>query len=333
VLTFASPPAFLLLLAAPAFFLLRRLGVLRRAALPLTLSDWGGKSFLWERRISALALAASRLLTLGGFVLTVTALAGPALVTQEKVYTSRGTDIIFVVDVSPSMAAQDVGGMTRLEAAREAIRFLARERDGAAYGLVPTASRAALSVPATLDAAAFAARLDSLMVGELGDGSALGDGLSVAVWHLVSSPAPRKCVVLLTDGENNGGSIHPETAAALARSNGIAVYALGIGTRGPVPISYSDPLTGTVYSGFLDSPFDEDALRRIAAGGGGAYFSILSLNDLGNALSAIADREYAAQTWYYRPVEEPCYAPLALAALLAFAAAWIIRRLYLREGL
>ncbi|MDR3284058.1 MAG: VWA domain-containing protein [Treponema sp.] len=333
MLIFANPGVFLFLLTAPLFFVLRRLGILRGAALPLTLSDWGGKSFVWERRLSALALWVCRSLTLAAFALAVTALAGPAIARQEKVYTSHGTEIIFVIDVSPSMAAQDMAGMTRLEAAKEAIRFLTQEQNGAAYGLALTASEAVLAAPPTLDTAAFAASLDALMVGALGDGSALGDGLSVAVWHLSSSSAPKKCAVLLTDGENNGGSIHPETAAALARSKGITIYAVGIGARGSAPISYSDPLTGAVYSGFLDSQFDEEALRRIAAEGGGNYFSVPSLDSLKTALASIAGREHTAQTWYYRRIEESCYVPLALTALMACVAAWLIRRVYLREVL
>ena len=176
-------------------------------------------------------------------------------------------------------------------------------------------------------------QLDSLRIGELGDGTALGTGLSVAVYHLSASSAPKKCIVLLTDGENNAGAIHPNTAARLARSNAVTVYAVGIGTRGSVAINYSDPVTGRTYSGFLESTFDEEPLREIADEGSGNYFAVTSLPDLGHALSSIAGREYVTQSWHNRRIEESFYDRLVLASLAAAALAWIISRLYLREGL
>jgi Ca-activated chloride channel family protein len=331
MLTFANPAAFGFLLAIPVLVALRRLGILRGVALPLTLSDWGGKSFRWERRLSAVALAAARFLGLLAFALTVGALADPAISRQEKVYTSRGAEIIFVIDVSPSMAALDMGGLTRLEAAKQCIRFLVRQQEGMACGLTAVASEAALVTPPTLDAGAFEAQLDGLVMGELGEGTALGTGLAVAVYHLSASVSPQKCIVLVTDGENNAGAIHPDTAAQLARDQGIAVYVLGLGGKGSAPISYSDPVTGKVYAGFLDSQFDEDALRHIAAQGGGRYFSASSLEELEAALGSIAGREYVAQTWYFRRNDRRLYSALILAAGIAVIVAWLIRRVYLRE--
>jgi Ca-activated chloride channel family protein len=333
MLIFSNPAAFLLLLAIPLLFALRWFGVFNSIALPLTLSDWNGKSFRWNSRLSMFALYVSRFLVTAAFVLVVTALANPLISRQERVYTSRGAEIIFVIDTSPSMAAADIANMTRLDAAKQAIQFLTHEQNGMAYGMVPMASEAALAVPPTMDYALFLSQLDALRIGELGDGTALGTGLSVAVYHLSASIAPKKCVVLLTDGENNAGAIHPNTAARLAKTNAVTVYTVGIGTRGAVAITYSDPVTGKTYSGFLDSQFDEEPLREIADEGGGNYFAVTSLPDLEHALASIAGREYVAQSWHNKLIEEYFYDRLVLAALAAAAVAWIIRRLYLREGL
>jgi Ca-activated chloride channel family protein len=333
MLSFSHPAAFLLLLAIPLLFVLRRLDVFGSIALPLTLSDWNGGVFRWNARLSAFALLVSRVLVIAAFVLTVAALANPIISHQERVYTSRGAEIIFVIDTSPSMAASDIANMTRLDAAKQAIRILTREQNGLAYGIVSMASEAALSVPPTMDYALFLSQLESVRIGELGDGTALGTGLSVAVYHLSASTAPKKCIVLLTDGENNAGAIHPNTAARLAKTGEVTVYTVGIGTRGTVAINYSDPVTGRTYSGFLESTFDEEPLREIAAEGGGNYFAVTSIPDLEHALASIAGREYVAQSWHNKAVEEYFYDHLIFAALIAIAAAWIIRRLYLRESL
>ncbi|MDR3311901.1 MAG: VWA domain-containing protein [Spirochaetaceae bacterium] len=345
---FENPAAFLLLLAMPVFFALRKAGLLMGPSLPVTLGDWQGKVFRYENRLIALGLVLSRLLAGAAFGLTVIALADPVLSRRERVYLSRGADIVFVVDTSPSMAARDMQSflrsreetlrqiprgreeaLTRLDAARLAIRRVVKNTGGAAFGLVALASEAALMVPATTDHDAFFRHLDSLVIGALGDGSALGTGLSVAAYHLIASKAPKKCVVLLTDGENNAGSIHPASAARLAAANGIIVYTLGVGTTESAPIRYRDPGSGDVYEGFLESSFDEESLRHIASQGGGAYHSVASLGDLEAALSAIASREQVRQTWLDETKDDPLYLRFALSALAAWALFWLIHRLYL----
>ena len=153
--SFSNPAAFLLLLAIPLLFALRRFCVFDSIALPLTLSDWNGKSFRWHNQFSSFALLVSRVLVIAAFALAVTALANPVISRQERVYTSKGAEIIFVIDTSPSMAASDIANMTRLDAAKQAIRVLTREQTGVSYGIVSMASEAALAVPPTLDYALF----------------------------------------------------------------------------------------------------------------------------------------------------------------------------------
>jgi Ca-activated chloride channel family protein len=202
-----------------------------------------------------------------------------------------------------------------------------------AYGLVTLAADAVLAVPPTLDHDAFLAALDGAVIGSLGDGTALGTGLSVALYHGESSRAPRKAIVLLTDGENNAGAVHPAPVARLAAAAGIPVHVLGIGTRGSVPLSYRDPVTGSVYRGILDSRFDEDALRAIADEGGGSYFAVQNLSALEGALRTIGERTAAGGQWRDKRVEESLAPALLAAAVTAAAAAWVILRIFLREVL
>jgi len=328
---FMNPAAFLLLIPVPLFFVFRKLGILKRISFPLTLADWNGEIFKWNDGVRRIADVLSRVLVITGYCAVVLAFADPVIHHEERVYTSRGADIVFVLDTSPSMAARDMADMSRLDAARQAIRTLIRQNSGASVALVSMASEAALVVPPTTDRTAFLDRLDRTMVGELGIGTAIGTGLSTAVYHLVSSSAPKKCIVLITDGENNAGSIHPETAAALAGEHGIALYVLGIGTRGNVPLEYVDPVSGKVYSGYLEPAFDPRPLEQIAEAAGGRYFTVENIASLASALSVIDKHEKVEQTYYLKMTDEYYYDRLILAAAAVLVLAWIIRRLYLGE--
>ncbi|MBP3708782.1 MAG: VWA domain-containing protein [Treponema sp.] len=328
---FQNPAAFLFLLLVPALYVARSFKLFSGISFPITLSDWGGKTFEWKGRFRSFASYVSRVFAIAGFIAGVTALADPVSYHQERIYTSRGTDIIFVVDTSPSMAASDMANATRLDEARRSIRMLADSVGGMSFGLVAMAREAAVIVPPTPDRNAFLAQLDALAVGNLGDGSAIGTGLSTAVYHLASSSAPKKCIVLVTDGENNAGSIHPETAAELAKKNDILVYVLGIGTRGTVPLNYVDPKTGRVYSGYLQSEFDPVPLQRIAAVSGGRYYSVQSAGDLSNVLSSIGREVNVAQTYHLRTESTHRYDKLIVIAAALFIFAWLMCRIYLQE--
>jgi Ca-activated chloride channel family protein len=339
-----QPGALFLLALLPVWWVLRRRGFLVPPALPLTMADWGGAAFSWRRGLYRVLLPLPGVLFAAAFVGAVLALAEPVLSTRERVYASKSAEIIFVIDVSPSMAAQDMGvtgtgvQRTRLDAAKQAIRLLTRiGGDGrfgdAAYGLVSLAAVAALVVPPTLDHGVFVDALDALVIGTLGDGTALGTGLTVALYHAESSSAPKKAIVLLTDGENNAGDVHPAPVARLAAVAGIPVYVLGIGTRGSVPLSYRDPVSGEVYRGFLDSRFDEGALREIALDGGGAYFGVQNLSDLESALATIGERTVVTSWWRENSVEKPLYQKALALAVAAAGLGWFVLRIVLREVL
>ena len=137
--------------------------------------------------------------------------------------------------------------------------------------------------------------------------------------------------MLITDGENNAGAIHPETAAELAAQNGITLYTFGIGTRGSVPIAYIDPETGKVRSGYYESEFDSTPLEDIAHRAGGQYFGVESTAALADALSAISQVESVAQSFYVRTVDEPYWHVFLLAGMLALFAAWVGKRVFLGE--
>ena len=333
MLEFQNPAAFFLFLLVPLLYLLRYLKIFRQISFVAVLADWKGKAFTWNGRLRKLLSILAKLVIFAGFAGIISALADPVITRQEKVYTSLGTDIVFVIDTSPSMAAKDVGGLTRLDSAKDTIHSLVAEYDGCRFGMVVLGSEASVFVPPTTDLNLFTDRLDDVKVGILGNGSAIGDGISTAVCHLVSSSAQKRTGILLTDGENNAGQIHPETAAALASENEIPVYVIGIGSKGTVPIEYVDPITGKVYSGYLDSNFNSASLRRIASMTQGRYFEVTTSEEFRRTFETVVKSESVVQNYTYRTVSQSCFKKILLIAILLLCAGWFIKRIILREML
>ncbi len=335
MIVFENPLAFIFLLAIPILYILRNLGIFSRISFPLTISDWLGKTFTYNGSAINFFSVISEILALLAYVALVLSLANPVIHHQEKVYTSRGTDILFVLDTSPSMAAKDISivnsTISRIEAAKIGIKTLLNSDRGANYGLIAMASEAAVIIPPTNDKKLFLERLDSIVIGAFGEGSAIGTGLTTAIYHVSASKAPKKCIILITDGENNAGSVHPETAALLASENNITVYTFGIGTKGTVPIEYVDPKNGEVHAGFYESDFNEEPLETIASLSGGKYFGIESTMLLSDSLSEIARKENTVQTFRFRSIDENMFRTFLLCSIALFTLAWIIKRLFLQE--
>lgn len=333
MLSFQNPAAFLFLLCVPLLHIFRKVGIFKPVQFFVVLSDWNGKSFEWNNKIHRILSFFAKIIKIFGYVLVVTAFADPVLSYQEKVYTSLGTDVVFVVDTSPSMAAKDVDGQPRLSASVNTIKFLVTQNEGFRFGIVALGSEASVLVPPTSDFSYFTSRLSELKVGILGNGSAIGDGIGTAVCHLVSSEAPKKCIILLTDGENNAGEIHPETAAELAISNEITLYVVGVGSKGTVPIEYTDVQTGKNYSGYLNSNYDASSLRKIANIGKGQYYEVTSLEELSTTLNSVVKKETVTQSYSYRIVNSIMYKKVLAIAFILLIVAFIIKRIFLKEVL
>lgn len=333
MIDFENPAAFFLLLLIPVLYFLRYVHVFSHISFPIILSDWKGSDFKWNKPARNFFAFLARLLLILTYFFVVVAFAKPVQHHQEIVYTSRGSEVIFVVDISPSMAARDIGNITRLEAAQSCIRTLVEDNGGISVGLVEMAKDAALSVPPTMDRTLFFSKLNSLIIGELGDGTAIGNGLSCAILHLNNSSSVKKSIVLITDGENNSGVIHPLTAARLCADKGISLYVVGVGTKGIVPLEYADPVTGKVYSGNLDSNYDSTNLSRIAIEGNGNFYETATLTSLSQTLNTIAKSENVVQSYHIKNNDESYSEKFLFLALILLCASWFIRRVLLQEVL
>jgi Ca-activated chloride channel family protein len=280
--------------------------------------------FKWDliiKILSAMELSAAALFFL--------AAAGPERRISQTVWLNRGADILFVLDISPSMAGIDMDGRSRFEAAGNLVRNFAGQRPTDAIGLAAVGYDAALLVPPTVDRRPLLERLDKLRVAELGDGTALGMGLAMAVRHLRNSTAPRRAVVLITDGENNAGAVNPETAAALLADAGISLWVIGVGSGGEIPIDYVDPLTRMRRTGIFDSRFDAEKLRSLSDAGGGVYIPAPSADSLTAAFSRISGEELTVNRSGTIVRRRSLHVPLLGTGLGLIVLARFIRRFFL----
>lgn len=270
-----------------------------------------------------------RFLEISGASILLLAASGPELITNSFVYLDRGADILFVLDDSPSMAGMDIGEKRRFDAARELIYDFSVKRPADAIGLVILGNDAALLIPPTTDRNILFSRLESLRIGEMGDGTALGMGLAVAAQHLKTSTAPRRAVVLITDGENNSGAVHPETAAAALGGEAVSLYVIAVGTSGEIPIDYVDPYTRIRRTGSFDSQFNPDALAKTALAGGGVFIPAPSAEAFSEAFSRVNRGEMTISRSGVRGKRKPVGNALISTGFFLFSGAILIKKLLL----
>lgn len=199
----------------------------------------------------------------------VTALARPQSSNSWETYTSEGIDIMLALDISGSMLARDFKP-DRLEAAKEVATKFILERPQDKIGLVIFSGESFTQCPLTTDQAVLVNLMRDVKSGMIEDGTAIGLGLANAVNRLKDSQAKSKVVILLTDGVNNQGAIAPTMAAELAKTYGIRVYTIGVGTYGEAPYPIQTPFGVQLRN--VPVEIDEDVLRQIATLTGGKYF-------------------------------------------------------------
>lgn len=263
-------PAYLLLfLLIPALaIVLRLLPPPAESRFPFSMP---GPALKGSKFHAMLAFASRSLFWIALFCLCLSA-SGPALVRREIVYLDRGKDVVFALDASPSMSATDFG-QSRFEICKGILREFAMAGGNASLGLVAFGSEALLAVPPTVDREFFLRRLSTLAPGAYGEGTAIGMGIATAVYHLRDSQAPSRLLVVFTDGENNSGSISPLRAAELAAEARVELVLIGVGSRGDVLVSWTDPETGKVMEGSYSSDFDEASMDQIARRGNGSFMA------------------------------------------------------------
>lgn len=205
------------------------------------------------------------------FLTFVCALARPQATLKEQDIKAEGIDIVLAMDVSSSMLARDFTP-DRLEASKAVADEFVDRRAFDRIGLVVFSGEAFSQCPLTTDHKVVKEFLGGLKCGILEDGTAIGDGLATAVNRLKDSEAKSKVVILLTDGVNTAGYIDPLTAAEIAKTYGIRVYTIGVGTRGMASVPADQLINGEFLFRMSPVEIDEALLQEISDKTSGKYF-------------------------------------------------------------
>lgn len=202
------------------------------------------------------------------------ALARPQFGETTTEINASGIDILLAVDVSSSMEAMDFRlqgqPVNRLEVVKDVVARFIEERPNDRIGLLAFAARPYLISPLTLDHDWLNKRLDSLSIGMIKDGTAIGSAIGSSVNRLHDQKAKSRIVILLTDGVNNSGKIPPLIATDVAKTLKIKVYTIGVGTRGTAPIPIVQNGRKRIVRAKVD--IDEQTLKEVAEKTGALYF-------------------------------------------------------------
>lgn len=248
------------------------------------------------------------------------ALARPQLSNRWQSESTEGIDIMMALDISSTMLGEDLSP-NRLEAAKAVATEFVLSRPNDQIGLVVFADESCTLCPLTVDHAVLVNLFKSVQFGMIEDGTAIGLGLANAVNRMKDSQTKSKVVILLTDGSNNRGDIDPLTAAEIANTFGIRVYAIGVGTR-----EEKVPIQTPMGRQYISSEFDETTLRNIAQMTGGEYFRATDNNSLRSIYQQIDQlektkirvREYSKRTEHFMPFLTAALMCLLLEMLLRF---------------
>jgi Ca-activated chloride channel family protein len=288
VIRFASPWWLLLLLAVGGRVALliadrRR----RRGAFTISSLSLVTPKRTMRERFSALPF----ILECAAATMMIVALARPQRVTKMAANDRYGIDIVIALDASGSMAAEDFRPRHRFGVAKDLISDFIRRRLDDRIGIITFGVRAATRVPITYDREIAQAILERALIGENGDGTAIGHAIATAVNRLRTSKSRSRVIILVTDGVNNAGSIDPLTAAQIAAKLGIKIYTIGVGSRGavPIPVKRQDPITGEMVVAYqlVRADIDDESLAAIAKTTGGEYFRATDAQAMANVLDRI----------------------------------------------
>jgi Ca-activated chloride channel homolog len=263
---FAEPKAFWLMLLLPLMvFWYIQYNNGRSAALKVsTIKSFKGFSS-WKNLFRHVPFIC-RLLAITCIII---AMARPQTKNEEQQVEGEGVDIVLCIDVSGSMTAQDFTP-NRMEAAKKVAADFVEKRVTDRIGVVIFSGESFTQCPITTDKAVLKSAIESIRNGLLEDGTAIGDGLSTSTDRLRTSKSKSKVVILLTDGENNGGLIGPTNAKEIAKAFGIRVYTIGVGTEGYAPFPIKTDLGVIIQQQKVS--IDEKLLKVIAEETGGKYF-------------------------------------------------------------
>lgn len=267
------------------------------------------------------------------YTLIVLVLARPQTHNAWDEKNVEGIDIMLAIDVSTSMLAEDLQP-NRMEAAKEVAAEFISGRPNDNIGLTIFAGEAFTQCPMTTDHASLLSLLHNVRTdisarGLIQDGTAIGMGLANAVSRLKESKAKSKVVILLTDGSNNMGDISPMTAAQIAKSFGIRIYTIGVGTNKIA--RYPMPVAGGVQYVNIPVEIDTKTLSDIAATTDGNFYRATNNRELKQIYKDIDKLEKTKMNVKSYSKRYDAFQPFAAAAMLCLLLEILLRTVVLRK--
>ena len=267
------------------------------------------------------------------FVLLVCIMARPQTHNSWDNKQVEGIDIMLVMDVSTSMLAEDLKP-NRMEAAKSVAAEFISDRPNDNIGLTIFAGEAFTQCPMTTDHASLlnllhTVRTDIAARGIISDGTAIGMGIANAVSRLKDSKAKSKVAILLTDGSNNMGDISPLTSAQIAKSFGIRVYTIGVGTNKVAP--YPMPVAGGTQYVNIPVEIDTKTLDNIARTTDGSFYRATNNRELSRIYKDIDKLEKTKMDVKRFSRRYEAYQPFALALFIVLLAEILLRTVVLRR--
>lgn len=244
----------------------------------------------------------------------------------------EGIDVVLSLDISASMLAQDLKP-NRLATVKDVAGKFVLKRANDNIGLVVFSGAASSICPLTTDKDALSdliANIDTGMV--RANGTAIGVGLASAVSRLKDSKAKSKVIILLTDGSENINRIPPLKGAELAKSFGIRVYTIGVGTNGMAPMPTFNQETGKIEVSMQPVEIDEKTLQSIASATNGKYFRATNSAELNSIYDSIDKLEKSRVSISNFSHRKELFMPFACVALGALLTSLILSTFILRRN-
>ncbi len=326
-----ADPSVLYLLALVPLLAIWYVWRYRRRFVPLTLSGFQGLEGMgpsWRVRLMPL-LPVLRLLALSALIV---AMARPqSMFSQEKI-TTEGIDIALALDISTSMWAIDFKP-NRMEAAKNtAVDFIA-SRPNDRIGLVVFAGEAFTQCPITLDHRLLSSLVRDADAWQIKDGTAIGDGLWLAIGRLMDSTALKsRVIILLTDGVQTAGEFAPLDAARAASDLGIRIYTVGIGSQSTRNIPVLDKRGQKIFELDPKSSIDEKTLTEVAEMTGGIYYRATSTEKLRDIYAEIDRLEKQKIDVNVSQRYEERFYPFALLGLILILVEILLAQTLLRSS-
>jgi Ca-activated chloride channel family protein len=292
----------------------------------------------WQGRGRVVFVQLNKFLLLFSLFLIIIALARPQKSDARIKRNIEGLDIVIVLDISDSMLIEDMKPFNRIESAKETLSQFISQRTSDRIGLIIFAGEAFTLVPPTLDYQLILDRVSKITTAasaHIKDGTALGVAMASGAARLKDSQAKSRVMIFMTDGENNSGTIDPETGLEIAKGYGIKIYSIGIGHSGPaqMPVYVQDAFGNKQkrYQPF-DSTVNDELLGQMASVTGGKYFRASKEDSLAGIFKEINSLETTKIEDNRIERYEEFYTYFAWSGLILFILSQLLSLTWLRVG-